>query len=274
MPPHEISPAGAAVARWLRPLALLPLFLAAVLPASAASQAEVEGAHVTLTAIESESAIRAALDIDLKPGWKTYWISPGAAGLAPRIDFGGSEGITGVELSYPVPTRFLEGDIESIGYVEPASIAIEAQRAPGPRPVLRAQILIGLCRELCLPLQLQLETEPSTSLGARAAVRRAFDALPAPNPAPGWQASLSTDGAALKVSGPSGALATASDLFVSGPEGWAFAKPSMTSLSGQAHAKLPVLSRPSAGPALERVDLMLTDGGKGELIRALPVRRN
>lgn len=273
MPAREICRRGPSEARGRIPrLALLALLLTPAAPALAASDAEVEGAHISLRAIETEGAIRAALEIELKPGWKTYWISPGAAGLAPRLDLGASTGVSGTEVSYPVPARFPEGEIESVGYGEPVSFAIEAQRLPGPRPVLRAQILLGLCRDLCLPVQLALEAEPESSLGARAAVRRAFDALPTPAAAAvGWEASLSADAATLTLDAPSDALGKARDLFVAAPEGWAFGKPAISIASDRARAKLPVLSRPSGAAMLRRVNLVLTDGEKGELIRAVPV---
>ena len=40
----------------------------------------------------------AALQLDLAPGWKTYWRQPGDSGLAPRFDFSQSEGVQTVEV--------------------------------------------------------------------------------------------------------------------------------------------------------------------------------
>ena len=45
----------------------------------------------------------AALQLDLAPGWKTYWRQPGDSGLAPRFDFSQSEGVQKVEVIYPTP---------------------------------------------------------------------------------------------------------------------------------------------------------------------------
>jgi suppressor for copper-sensitivity B len=255
-------------------LALPFLIFAAIPPAVAASQAEVEGAQIALHAMMVDGTLRAALEIVLEPGWKTYWIAPGAAGLAPRIDLSASTGVRATNLSFPVPARFLEGDLESIGYVDPVSIAIAAETVAGEQPVLRADLLLGLCRELCLPVRLQLEAEPASSLGARAAVRRAFDALPIPAAsAENWRAALAGGASRLTIQGPPEALDRAKDLFVSASDGWAFGKPALTRLGPDLQAEIPILSRPGAGAMLQRIDLVLTDGEKGELIRALPVER-
>lgn len=275
MPPQEISRSKRSAffhsSCPIVVLALLSLLLPA-LPAYAASQAEVDGARVTLRALEDGAKLRGVLEIELKPGWKTYWVSPGPVGLAPQIDLSASEDVSQPHVAYPAPTRFKEGDVESIGYTEPMGFAIEADRVPGMQPVLRAGIVLGLCRELCLPVQLQLEAEPSTSLDTRAAARRAFDALPArAASADGWKATLSGDAKHLTVHAPSKTSERITDVFVAAPEGWAFGQPSAA--QGGVWT-LPVLAAPSSGQVPERVDLVLTDGEKGKLIPALPVGRD
>ena len=41
------------------------------------------------------------LDIDLKPGWKTYWRDPGDAGVPPQLDVSASTNVAGAELRFP-----------------------------------------------------------------------------------------------------------------------------------------------------------------------------
>ena len=88
-------------------------------------------------------------------------------------------------------------------------------------------------------------------------------------PTPRWEITSGT--ATLTLDAPSDALGKVRDLFVAAPEGWAFGKPAISIASDRARAKLPVLSRPSGAAMLRRVNLVLTDGEKGELIRAVPV---
>jgi hypothetical protein len=37
----------------------------------------------------------AALQLDMAPGWKTYWRQPGDSGIPPRFDFSQTEGLQG-----------------------------------------------------------------------------------------------------------------------------------------------------------------------------------
>ncbi len=62
------------------------------------------------------------LEIDLKPGWKTYWRDPGDAGVPPTLDASASSNIASAELSFPAPQRFDDGFAIWAGYKEPVGI--------------------------------------------------------------------------------------------------------------------------------------------------------
>jgi DsbC/DsbD-like thiol-disulfide interchange protein len=95
----------------------------------------------------------AALRITLAPGWKTYWRSPGAAGLAPLLDLGASEGIAGAEARWPVPEVFEFGGMRSIGYHDAVTIPLDLALAGGAAR-LEGAIEIGVCAEVCVPVRL------------------------------------------------------------------------------------------------------------------------
>lgn len=67
----------------------------------------------------------AALRLTLAPGWKTYWRSPGTAGLAPILDFDNSTGIMDVEVRWPAPETFEFSGMRSIGYHDGVTIPVE-----------------------------------------------------------------------------------------------------------------------------------------------------
>ncbi|MDZ4790723.1 MAG: protein-disulfide reductase DsbD family protein [Hyphomicrobiales bacterium] len=46
------------------------------------------------------------MELKLKDGWKTYWRSPGDAGIPPVVDWSGSINFASAELAYPQPERF------------------------------------------------------------------------------------------------------------------------------------------------------------------------
>ncbi|MEL7014329.1 MAG: protein-disulfide reductase DsbD domain-containing protein, partial [Pseudomonadota bacterium] len=45
----------------------------------------------------------AALQIDLAPGWTTYWRAPGDAGIPPYFDWHASENLSSVDVEWPSP---------------------------------------------------------------------------------------------------------------------------------------------------------------------------
>ena len=57
-------------------------------------------------AVGTADTVPLGLDIRLKPGWKTYWRSPGDAGLAPQLDWSGSTNLAETTIAWPAPRRF------------------------------------------------------------------------------------------------------------------------------------------------------------------------
>src|SRR5208282_2413725 len=49
--------------------------------------------------------LRAGVEIQLDPGWKTYWRAPGDSGVPPTLDFSGSENVKSVTVLWPAPQR-------------------------------------------------------------------------------------------------------------------------------------------------------------------------
>lgn len=98
------------------------------------------------------ASINAGLRIDMAPGWKTYWRSPGEVGLPPEIDWEGSTNLASAELLYPAPERFTAFDIENFGYggtvIFPLAIRLDTPGAPAQ---LRATARLLVCAEICIP---------------------------------------------------------------------------------------------------------------------------
>jgi DsbC/DsbD-like thiol-disulfide interchange protein len=202
--------------------------------AASSAWAETEGGRMRLTALPPDSGgiIRAVLDVDLMPGWKTYWRDPGEAGIPPKVEFAGSANVRGFHLSFPPPERIDDGYSVFAGYTEPVAfpIAIEQDR-PGGDSRLKADVFLGICSKICVPFQAEFVvdvdggSEPNGY--ERFLVDNAFDALPeaasedfnAGNP------SVDEDGKTFRFDvtvpdGPENA-----DVFVSGPAGWYFSVP-------------------------------------------------
>ncbi|MGL1742623.1 protein-disulfide reductase DsbD domain-containing protein, partial [Vibrio parahaemolyticus] len=56
------------------------------------------------------------VDLNLGPGWKTYWKSPGDAGLPTEFDWSGSSNVIDAEVHWPAPSRLSILGFETVGY--------------------------------------------------------------------------------------------------------------------------------------------------------------
>ncbi|PTW50068.1 protein-disulfide reductase DsbD domain-containing protein [Rhodovulum kholense] len=120
----------------------------------------------------------AALHLTLAPGWKTYWRAPGDAGIPPRFDWHGSKNVAAVRLHWPRPTVFSSNGMRTIGYVDDLVLPIElTAREPGRPMEIRARIDLGVCHDICMPMELRLDERlPGESRAAP--IRAALEAQP------------------------------------------------------------------------------------------------
>lgn len=102
----------------------------------------------------------AGLEVRLADGWKTYWRSPGASGIAPRLQWRGSDNLSGAVIHWPTPTPFLTAGYPSLGYTADFVLPIELDPIDPAAPiVLEAQIEIGICLDICLPAKVTVRAE-------------------------------------------------------------------------------------------------------------------
>jgi suppressor for copper-sensitivity B len=94
---------------WL--VALLFALAAALAPTRATAAAgpwaktdKVEARLVSAVAgVGNAATLPLGVELRVKPGWKTYWRSPGDAGLPPTLDWSGSANLREATLSFPAP---------------------------------------------------------------------------------------------------------------------------------------------------------------------------
>ncbi|MGD9918188.1 MAG: protein-disulfide reductase DsbD domain-containing protein [Paenirhodobacter sp.] len=125
----------------------------------------------------------AAIRIDLDPGWKTYWRTPGDAGVPPRIDFAGSHNVAGVKVIWPAPVVFDQNGLRTVGYHDEMILPLEITPADPSAPVrLNADLDMGVCHDICVPVQLELDADLDGPGAPDAEIRAAMAAEPAPRP--------------------------------------------------------------------------------------------
>ncbi len=222
--------------------------LAVPLPVLAATGEWVTGNHVRMrlsaTPAGPESPLEAAIEIELDPGWKTYWRNPGDAGIPPRLDFSASANAGGAEVGFPAPEREDDGFSASNVYHDRVVLPVRFAAHNPARPsqlVLAADL--GVCNDICLPVSLALALDvPAgiTDAAAAETIAVAKAALPGPG-----EAGLFEVASLKRVGGPDTApefevnVATRapdeSVLFVETPPDW-YAAPPMMSSSGEGRA--------------------------------------
>jgi suppressor for copper-sensitivity B len=114
------------------------------------------------------------LDVAPQPGWKTYWRSPGAAGLPASIDWTDSQNLGKAEIRWPAPHRFNFSGLETFGYNAPHILPIHVTLAEKGAPLrLQAKVETMACDHICVPFTFNL----SLFLPAAAPVETTFAPL-------------------------------------------------------------------------------------------------
>lgn len=161
----------------------------------------------TSTAVGADEAVTLGLQIQLKPGWKTYWRSPGDAGSPPRLDWTGSQNLAGAEVRWPVPERFTAFGLETLGYAGEVILPIRARLAEPGKPLsLRLSLDYQVCKDICIPaaaeLALSLPAGPADASRYAAPVARYEAAVPRPS----GEGGISIEAATVRTDGQSGVL--------------------------------------------------------------------
>ncbi len=121
----------------------------------------------------------AALRVRLAPGWKTYWRAPGQGGIPPRFDWSGSDNLKAVAFHWPVPQVFSAGGLQSIGYHDELILPMEVvPRTEGQKIALRASVELGICEEVCLPMQVDLDASLTPGGSVDPAIRASLARQP------------------------------------------------------------------------------------------------
>ncbi len=187
--------------------------------------------------VGDQETIRLGLEVDLAPGWKTYWRSPGDAGIPPSIDWDGSSNIGPTKFLWPAPERFSYYGLDTFGYggqiVYPIDVAVSQ---PGEALQLRGQVFLLICDDVCIPhdyaVSLDLPAGPADPSDHVSLLER----FAAQVPGDGSDVGLALETAGLsgsaevpfvEVSFRSSEPFVAPDLLVEGPEDVVFGAPNI-----------------------------------------------
>jgi thiol:disulfide interchange protein len=218
--------------------ARLLILLAALLagPALAQSAADLPNTRVELVSevIAPAPGQRFTIGIVMKPkpGWHTYWESPGDSGMPTRADWKVPEGVTVSALRYPVPETYVVAGLMNHVYSGENVLLAEVsvpQSASGALP-LKVRLDWLVCDDkICVPEGADLALPLATGDGAADPAQRsrfsdARDALPRQL---FERARFAGDGKRLRLLVPMAGTqdVTAAHFFPSGDDSFLFASP-------------------------------------------------
>ena len=123
-----------------------------------------------------------AFELQLEPGWKTYWRKPGDSGLPPAFDWRASTNLAEITLHWPAPEAIISGDETTLGYHDLLVLPFTARPKDPARPVeLAATVEFGVCEKICVPAYLELQA-PAPGETATPEITLALEKMPRPSP--------------------------------------------------------------------------------------------
>ncbi|GLQ05678.1 hypothetical protein GCM10007924_08990 [Sneathiella chinensis] len=109
---------------------------------------------------DNRSEVVLGVQFVLDPGWKTYWRSPGDAGIPPQFDWDGSSNIEKVEILWPRPTRIESFGLTTWGYENEVVLPVKLTLADPEKPLqVRMSAYFGVCKDVCIPVNRDLQAD-------------------------------------------------------------------------------------------------------------------
>jgi suppressor for copper-sensitivity B len=159
------------------------------------------------TAADKTGGLLVGLHVELNPGWKIYWRSPGDSGLPPHFDWSGSANVKDVHVLWPAPTRFNVFGYDTFAYTDEVVYPARVRVADPSRPAEIALTLqYGLCHDICIPYTQEFTLHIPAGSAESTVYKPLIDRYVAEVPArvSGTQAAHGLAVTAVAVSGPPG----------------------------------------------------------------------
>lgn len=242
---------------WRIPLASTAIMacLAGAASASSSPWIDMQGARVRLVtsgSADRDGVLRGALEINLVPGWKTYWRDPGDAGVPPTVDVTASTNIKSFELDFPAPERHDQGDFSWAGYNRPVSLPVSFRLEDPSKPAsIRASIFLGVCETICVPVKADIAIDPAADPDNQddaAIVSAAFATLPSAASADFGLRLVGFEAGELTVEAVVPDGARDAEIFLAGEDGYSFREPKRSWADGRTYFTIEA-TRPDTHPS-------------------------
>jgi DsbC/DsbD-like thiol-disulfide interchange protein len=166
----------------MRPAVLTAVLALCAQPAFAGATAWQEvapGVSVRLISggdVTADGHTLVGLEIDMPETTKTYWRVPGETGIPTQVDVSRSHGISGHRVRWPYPTIDKQSGYLDYAYFGPTVLPIELQLS-GETADLELSATLGVCDEICIPVQVRFEMTLGGEIADRANGLRLRQAL-------------------------------------------------------------------------------------------------
>jgi DsbC/DsbD-like thiol-disulfide interchange protein len=186
------------------------VFLSSILLTAFTSPAWAQGAPSTEVSLVADNAAvvpgssaSVGIHFQLEPGWHIYWINPGDAGEAPRVQWTLPAGWTAGALEWPVPQRLQNPAGVDYGYENDVTLLtrlrIPASAHSAAHADVNANVNWLVCKDTCIPQKgtarlsftIAAKAVPADS-ASRELISKAKSQLPKPMPAT-WKANVLTN---------------------------------------------------------------------------------
>jgi suppressor for copper-sensitivity B len=241
-----------------------------------------------IRAVGELATLPVGLEVELEPGWKTYWRSPGDAGVPPGVDWTGSTNVDTPRLHWPAPERFDFFGIETFGYHDRVVFPIDvAVSEPGKPVELRARADLLVCDDICIPHTLNLALDLAAGPPAASPEANLISRFRSLVPGDGARAGLSLEAVQAGAVAPVTTLSVAvrsvepfdkPDVIVEGPRNIVFSPPAVERSGDGTAVTLRIAARDAYddGKPVDLADVPLTltvvDGMRTMEARVAPAR--
>ncbi|GIT90837.1 hypothetical protein JANAI61_12950 [Jannaschia sp. AI_61] len=162
------------------------LVVACALGAAGSVEAQSIGSVEEVVSVEIRPGWRsddgthiAGLHFRLRPGWRTYWRTAGAGGIAPQFDWSGSAGVDSVHTLWPTPRVFYKDGLQSIGYDEDFVVPLVIDGSGADASMrLEGRLAIGVCADICVPAHVTVGRDLGDAETPDPAIAMALDDRP------------------------------------------------------------------------------------------------
>jgi DsbC/DsbD-like thiol-disulfide interchange protein len=154
----------------MRIVVLLFLLVVAASPAlSAETPWQDVTAGVRLRIISSDTKASdgttlIGLELDMPQGYRTYWRDPGESGIPTQVDIAGSQGLSDAAIEWPYPATEITGGFLDYVYSGPTVLPVKV-KASGNAARLEAAVVMGVCSDVCVPVQAKFSLPLSFGAG-------------------------------------------------------------------------------------------------------------